>query len=99
MAIKKVKTPDTQTELVTESREERLTRLLDIETVLQGKNDKLEALKAQANEVRNEIKSISIEKSELVHKLNSGQEVFVPVPTEPDETPDNDDDVEIEGAE
>ncbi len=70
-----------QTKLIEESREERLTRLFDLEMKIQKMRDKKDQLKSQHNAVNNEIKANEKDKVELLNLINSGQGTFIPVAT------------------
>lgn len=90
MAIETAGQSSAQTKLVKESREERLTRLFDLEMKIQEMRDAKDKLKAQYNAVNNDIKAHEKDKVELLNLINSGQGTFIPVATtEQAETPED----------
>lgn len=80
MAIKKAKEnedKEIQTELVQESRDEKLARLLGIETEIQNLKVQKEKHKAAASGFEGQIKNLETKKLLLVNDLNVGQETIV----------------------
>lgn len=78
-----------QTKLVKESREERLTRLFDLEMKIQEMRDAKDKLKAQYNAVNNDIKAHEKDKVELLNLINSGQGTFITVAAAEQEAPED----------
>lgn len=73
------KETEVQQELKVESREERLTRLLNIEVEIQKLNYTVESHKNAISELKAQVKEKEKSKDDLIYKLNNGQETFIPV--------------------
>jgi hypothetical protein len=93
-------TSEHQTKLIEESREERLSRLFDLEMQIQHKKDNRQRFVDSANALKNEVKALEKDKVELLNLINSGQGTFIPVATnsqmeEPEDLDDMPTDAEL----